>query len=332
MDRLGWESRVQVVPYSARQFYLVLPPPTHPLRPAAFARKASPPATVTLSGTTRVVGLFGYPVEHSFSPLMHNRAFAEAGLDYVYVAFPVPPERIAAAVAALPALGLAGVNVTIPHKEAVIPHLAGLSRSAQLIGAVNTIEVVNGARLIGHNTDAPGFAAALRREGVDLVGQRVLLLGAGGAARAVAFQSALDGCAELILCDVAGARATALAAEVAGHFAACRTRAIPVTPEALRPAVATATLLINATPVGMHAGDVYPIDLAWLHDGLFVFDLVYNPLQTPLLAAARDRGVGASNGLAMLALQGAESFAIWTGRPAPGESMLATLEGHFDAR
>jgi shikimate dehydrogenase len=287
---------------------------------------------VSISGATRVVGLFGYPVEHSFSPLMHNRAFAQAGLDYVYVAFPVPPERVAAAVAALPALGLAGVNVTIPHKQVVIPQLDALSRTAELIGAVNTIEVTDGTRLIGHNTDAPGFAAALRRHGVSLVGQRLLLLGAGGAARAVAFQAALDGCREIVLCDVEEARARALAEEVGRHCAATTVRAVPLVGAALGDALAGATLLVNATPLGMHGGDRYPIDLNRLHNGLFVFDLVYNPLETPLLAAARRRGVRGCNGLAMLALQGAESFAIWTGAAPPGESMLATLESHFGAR
>jgi shikimate dehydrogenase len=287
---------------------------------------------VTISGTTRVVGLFGHPVAHSFSPLMHNRAFTETGLDYVYVPFPVPPARIGAAVAALPALGLAGVNVTIPHKQAVLAYLDGVSRSAELIGAVNTIEVADGGRLLGHNTDAPGFAAALRRHGVALAGQRVLLLGAGGAARAVAFQAALDGCDEIVLCDLEAIRASALADEVARHFTAPRVRAIPLVAEGLGEALAAATLLVNATPLGMHEGDAYPLDLAGLHDGLFVFDLVYNPLETPLLVAARHQAIRHCNGLAMLALQGAESFAIWTGAAPPGELMLTTLEALFGAQ
>ncbi|HEX9592301.1 MAG TPA: shikimate dehydrogenase [bacterium] len=287
---------------------------------------------MTIAGTTRVVGLFGYPVAHSFSPLMHNRAFAEAGLDYVYVPFPVPPARLGAAVAALPALGLAGVNVTIPHKQAVLAHLDDLSRTAELIGAVNTIEVTDGKRLIGHNTDAPGFAAALGRHGMVLAGQRVLLLGAGGAARAVAFQAALDGCDEIVLCDVEPARAAALAEEIARHFTAPRVCAIPLVADVLGQALTAATLLVNATPLGMHAGDDYPVDFAGLHERLFVFDLVYNPLETPLLAAARRRAIRHCNGLAMLALQGAESFAIWTGAAPPGELMLTTLEAHFGAR
>jgi shikimate dehydrogenase len=287
---------------------------------------------VTISGTTRVVGLFGYPVEHSFSPLMHNRAFAQAGLDYIYVPFPVPPESVAAAIAALPALGLAGVNVTIPHKQAVIPHLDALSRTAELIGAVNTIQVTEGPRLVGHNTDASGFAAALRRHGVALAGQRMLLLGAGGAARAVAFQAALDHCGEVALCDVEEGRADTLAADLARHFPALEVRAVSQVGAGLGDALAAATLLVNATPLGMHGGDRYPIELDGLHSRLFVFDLVYNPLETPLLAAARRRGVPGCNGLAMLALQGAESFAMWTGAPPPGELMLTTLEGHFGAR
>ena len=279
-----------------------------------------------ITASTRVIGLFGDPVSHSLSPLMHNRAFAELGLDWVYVAFHVLPERLADAVRALPALGLAGVNVTIPHKEEVIPHLDELSRTAAMMGAVNTIRVEADGRLTGHNTDAPGFAAALARKGVGLDGRRLLLLGAGGAARAVAFQAAIDGAEEITLCDQAGERAAALASDVASHFASCRVHCIPLERDALAPATAAATLLVNATPVGMEGRGGYPIDLDWLHPALFIYDLVYNPAETPLIAAARSHAIPCDNGLTMLALQGAESFALWTGEEPPGESMIATLE------
>lgn len=279
-----------------------------------------------ITASTRIVGLFGDPVSHSLSPAMHNAAFAERGLDWVYVAFHVLPERLADAVRALPALGLAGVNVTIPHKETVIPHLDELSRTAAMIGAVNTIRVEGDGRLTGHNTDAPGFAAALTRKGVSLAGQRLLLLGGGGAARAVAFQAAIDGAEEITVCDLAGARAAALASDVASHFASCRVHCIPLERDALAPAIAAATVLVNATPVGMAGRGDYPIDLAWLHPALFVYDLVYNPTETPLLAAARARAIPCDNGLTMLALQGAASFALWTGEEPPGESMIATLK------
>ncbi len=279
-----------------------------------------------VTASTRIVGLFGDPVGHSLSPAMHNRAFAERGLDWVYVAFHVLPEQLADAVRALPALGLAGVNVTIPHKERVIAHLDELSRTAAMMGAVNTIRVEADGRLTGHNTDAPGFAAALTRKGVGLAGQRLLLLGAGGAARAVAFQAAIDGAEEITLCDQEGERAAALAGDLAAHFASCRVHCIPLERDSLAPAIAAATLLVNATPVGMAGRGDYPIDLDWLHPALFVYDLVYNPAETLLIAAARARDLPCDNGLTMLALQGAISFALWTGEEAPGESMIATLE------
>ncbi|HBB40584.1 MAG: shikimate dehydrogenase [Nitrospirae bacterium CG18_big_fil_WC_8_21_14_2_50_70_55] len=281
---------------------------------------------MAITSTTRITGLFGDPVSHSLSPLMHNRAFGACGLDWVYVAFHVLPAHLAAAVRALPALNLAGVNVTIPHKEAVIPYLDSLSHTAAMIGAVNTIRVEADGSLTGHNTDAPGFAAALDRQGVSLDGQRLLLLGAGGAARAVAFQAAIDGAEEICLCDQVGERAAALASDLAGHFASCRVHCIPLERAALEPAAAAATVLVNATPVGMAGHGDYPIDLAWLHPGLFVYDLVYNPASTPLIAAARARAIRCDNGLTMLALQGATSFALWTGAAPPGESMIATLE------
>ncbi len=282
---------------------------------------------MTITATTRVVGLFGDPVAHSLSPLMHNRAFAERGLDWVYLAFRVPRERLAEAVRALPALGLAGVNVTIPHKEAVVPLLDEVSRTARLIGAVNTIVVEAEGRLVGHNTDAPGFAAALARQGVGLAGCHLLLLGAGGAARAVAFQAALDGAEAIEVCDLDGGRAAALTAELATHFASCRVHHLPLEPEAVAAALARATLLVNATPAGMEGSEAaYPIDLEALHPGLFVYDLVYNPAETPLLAAARAKGLGCDNGLTMLALQGAAAFALWTGEPPPEASMVATLQ------
>jgi len=287
---------------------------------------------MTITSATRVTGLFGDPVSHSLSPVMHNRAFAELGLDWVYVAFHVRPERLVEAVHALPALGLAGVNVTIPHKERVIPHLDELSRTAAMMGAVNTIRVEADGRLTGHNTDAPGFAAALARQGVGLSGRRLLLLGAGGAARAVAFQAAIDGAEEITLCDQVGERAAALAGDLAAHFASCRVHCIPLERDSLKPAIAAATVLVNATPVGMAGRGDYPIDLDWLHPALFVYDLVYNPAETPLIAAARDRDLGCDNGLTMLALQGAESFALWTGEEPPGESMIQTLREAVESR
>jgi len=259
-----------------------------------------------IDGATRVYGLLGRPVAHSLSPAMHNAAFRELDLNAVYVAFPVT--NLAQAVTGLRGLNIGGVSVTIPFKEEIIPLLDELDPQAACIGAVNTV-VNREGRLLGHNTDWRGAAAALLPH-TPITGEHVLLLGAGGAARAIAFAVKEKG-GTFSLTDVDQARAMNLAREFGGEALA---------PDAL--ANCPATVLINATPVGMApAHEDIPIDPELLGSFRVVMDIVYKPLETRLLREAKARGCQVVDGLQMLIHQGAAQFELWTGRPAPREVM-----------
>lgn len=284
-----------------------------------------------ISGKTRVCGILGDPVEHSFSPAMHNAAFRAAGLDYVYVPFPVKPADLGRAVEAVRALGLAGVNVTIPHKEAVLPLLDELSNEAGLIGAVNTI-VNRGGRLLGDNTDGRGFLRSLRESaGCDPAGRTALVLGAGGAARAVAVQLALAGAARLLLANRSRARSAELAlfikektgteAEIIG-WPAGEGETLPG--EILQ----SADLVVQATSLGMSPAiaTAPPLPFGQFRPGQFACDLVYNPAETRFLREAARAGAAVVDGLGMLLYQGALAFELWTGAAAPVEVMRKALE------
>jgi shikimate dehydrogenase len=277
---------------------------------------------------TRVFGVFGWPVAHSRSPAMHNAAFAALGLDAVYVPFAVPPDKLARAIEAVATLDVAGVNVTLPHKSAIMPLLAQVEPVAQAIGAVNTV-VRDGARLIGTNTDAEGLARALREAGVELSGARVVVLGAGGAARASVVGLAQAGAARIEVSARRADQAAALVAELAAHTPGCALHAGDMGP-ALRDALASASLLVQATSatLGESAGarafsDALPLDA--LSRSAVVCDLVYKPLETTLLARARGLGLRGVDGLGMLLHQGALAFERWTGRPAPVAVMRKAL-------
>jgi shikimate dehydrogenase len=279
-----------------------------------------------ISSTTGLVGLFGHPVAHSKSPQMHNAAFAEMGLDYRYLAFDVLPERIGAAVEAIRALGLRGANVTIPHKVSVMPHLDEISEAAALIGAVNTIVNENG-RLIGHNTDGIGYLTALREEtGFDVADKQVLLLGAGGAARAVAAQMALAGAARLTIAARQAEKAAELAAHLAPHAATDSVTFDSLQGEKAE-TVGEYDLVVNTTPVGMHPHvDAVPLPTELLRAGQLVSDLIYNPRLTRFLLEAERRGCRVHGGLGMFVHQGAHAFSMWTGSAAPADVMRRTVE------
>jgi shikimate dehydrogenase len=248
---------------------------------------------------------------------MQNAALREMGIDGVYVPFDVPPERLPEAIRGLRALGAAGVNCTIPHKEALLPLLDEVTGEAAQIGAVNTI-VFRDGRLIGHNTDAPGFLAALRDQGVDPEGKRVVVLGAGGSARAVIVALARCG-ARVALANRTRERAQQLADQVNRDVGAGSVEAIGTGREDLGPAVQTAEVLVNTTSLGMspRVEEMPPVPVEALHAGLFVYDLIYNPLETRLLRTARERGARGIHGAGMLAHQGALALELWTGSPAP---------------
>lgn len=274
----------------------------------------------TPTGTTRLAAVIGAPVRHSLSPTLHNAAFAATGLDWVYVALEVEPGRAAAALDAARVLGIAGLSVTMPHKADVAAAVDECTPAASALGAVNCVEVREG-RLIGHNTDGDGFVDSLSEEaGFDPGGCRAVVLGAGGAARAVVVALAAAGAREVVVVNRTEARA-AEAARLAGAVGHTGSPA----------AVATADLVVNATSVGMTgaAGADLPCDAALLRRGQVVADLVYQPLDTAFLQAARAQGALAVNGVGMLLHQAARAFTIWTGIPAPVAAMRDAVADRF---
>jgi shikimate dehydrogenase len=279
----------------------------------------------TVSGKTTVAGIIGSPVSHSLSPVMHNAAFAALGLDWVYVPFPVPTERLAQAVSGLSALGLAGFNVTIPHKVAIMPLLDRISPEAELIGAVNTVSIRDGL-LTGFNTDGIGLLAALAGKlGFSPPGRSVLVLGAGGAARSAVAALAGAGAARIEVANRSPEKARDLVRALAGRLPATEFSALSLERLGEPSYLAQFDLIVNTSSVGM-GGDAFPgLRLSGLKPGLCVFDMVYAPPVTPLLSEAAACGVPAANGLGMLVAQGEAAFAIWTGLQAPPGCMEEAL-------
>lgn len=289
-----------------------------------------------LGNQTRTLGLLGWPVAHSVSPPMHNAAFKEAGLNCHYAAFAVPPNLVQQAVHGLAALGLVGANVTIPHKEAVIPHLDEIGPSARLVGAVNTIVVHADGRLVGHNTDGPGFMALLQDSGVDPAGRRCVVLGAGGASRAVATHLALAESSQVAVINRTVARAEEVVAQVAEAVGRDAPALLALSPHDSKTGTAlrTADLIVNCTPLGMHPDvDSTPLpDLSILRDSCAVVDTIYHPQETRLLREAAERGLTAVGGLGMLVHQGALSWEYWFGRKGPAGAMMAAAGRALEAQ
>lgn len=274
---------------------------------------------------TRVTGIIGHPLSHSLSPQMHNAAFRSLDMDWVYVPFPVRPEKLGRAVRGLEALNVRGVNVTIPHKEAVIEYVDELHETASLIGAVNTLEFDDGT-VRGYNTDADGCLRALE-EVTSVRNSSVLILGAGGAARACAFRLALAGASGILILNRTPERAHSLAGDIGEKLGFdVSSGGYDLIPEA----AVDADIIIDTTPVGMHphTDDEALVTAELMHEGMVVYDLVYNPVRTVLLREAEKASAVPVSGLKMLVYQGAESFRIWTGRKAPVNVMEeAVLEG-----
>lgn len=266
------------------------------------------------------VAVFGDPVAHSRSPQMHNPALLSRGIHAQYVRLHVRPEEFDEAVRACQAAGLVGVNCTIPHKLAALEIADELDPLARRLGAVNTLHFRDG-RILGHNTDGPGLRLALEEEfGRPLPGQRVLILGAGGGAgRAAAIQCALAGCPCLALVNRTRAKIESLARELSAFYPAGRVHLLA------EPDLRDVDLVINATSVGMKPDDPPLLDPACIEPRHCVYDMIYNPPETPLLAAARAARARAANGLSMLLHQGAAAFEIWFGPPAPLDAMRRGL-------
>ena len=275
-----------------------------------------------ITGKTAVYGIFGYPVKHSLSPLMQNAAFRELGIDAVYVPFEVEPENLKEAVDGVRALGIKGLNVTVPHKERIVEHLDYLSEEAELLGAVNTVKNENG-ELTGYNTDAEGFLRSLIEEGVELEGKKALMFGAGGAARAVGYALLKGGASFLYIVNRNFQRAREVG-ELLGKRG--NVLVFPLKESTVETLLKEVDLIVNTTSVGMKPEDPHLFDYSKIPAGITVVDIIYNPPETPLLKAAKERGCKAINGLGMLVHQGAVAFEIWTGKKAPVETMREVLE------
>ncbi len=272
---------------------------------------------------TLQAGIFGYPIGHSISPAMHRAAFARAGVDASYEAWETHPDALADAVAKLRGDGYLGANVTVPHKRAVMNHLDEIDGVASEIGAANTI-VKRGGRLLGTNTDAYGFLESLRVEaGFSPSGADAALIGAGGAARAAAFALADSGVRTLTIANRTPERADALASEITARGISAR--GIGLDAPDFAAACADSALIVNSSSVGMLGGPAEgasPVPPGAIGRGCVVYDMVYNPPRTPLLAQAEAAGAQTVGGLPMLVHQGAAAWSLWTGKEAPVDVML----------
>ena len=284
-----------------------------------------------ISGSTQIVGLFGFPVSHTLSPAMHNAAFAFLKLPYIYVPFHVETTKLSAAVEGIRALNLRGVNVTIPHKEAVLTLLDHVTPEAALIGAVNTITNDNGV-LIGHNTDGAGFIRELEGALEQGIRQRnVLIFGTGGAARGVAVSLALRGAGRIVIAGRTLQKARAITDVIGQKICDRCASVIDISSPALRDEITRADIIVNATPLGMRPHHEIPpfFDLHLCNPGVLICDLVYNPMETSLVKSAHSLGLRTLTGIGMLVWQGALAFELWTGQKAPVELMRHTVQKHF---
>ncbi|MEL6381907.1 MAG: shikimate dehydrogenase [Cyanobacteria bacterium J06626_18] len=282
-----------------------------------------------LTGKTQVLGIIGHPVEHSLSPPMQNAALQELGVDAVYVPFPVQPDQVEAAIAGLWSLGVQGLNVTIPHKQAVIPHLATVTDIGQAVGAVNTIWRTEQG-WAGTNTDVTGFVSPLKERDRDWSQARVVILGNGGAARAVVAGCATLGCTDLW---VVGRSSEKLQQFVASWRVSLKPTLQTCLGENLDALLPETALLVNTTPLGMHpqveASPVTKAQMAMLPAGAIAYDLIYTPSPTQFLKLATQQGLATLDGVEMLVQQGAAALKIWTQQAPPIAIMRQVLKAQL---
>ena len=280
-----------------------------------------------VKSTTSIYGIFGHPVAHSLSPVMQNNAFSELDLDCVYVAFDILPTNIGDAVSGIRALGISGVNVTIPHKETIISMLDEISSDAMLVGAVNTISNVDG-KLVGFNTDVGGLLRALREElNYTPEGTKAFLIGAGGAARAAIVALCRNYVSNITLVNRTHSKAKLLADEFIDHFPKVKFETIGLDDEeSINRSIPGSDIIINASSAGMKGNDPLDLPLHLLPNHAGVYDLVYEPKETQLVRDSKKLGIKAFSGHSMLLYQGVEAFEIWTGLRAPVEIMKQALD------
>lgn len=276
---------------------------------------------IQITGHTGLTGLLGSPVAHSISPMMHNEAFRQLGLDYVYLAFDVGTEKLETAVEGLRAMNVRGFNLTMPDKNLMCSLCDRLSPAAEIIGAVNTVVNDHGI-FTGHTTDGVGYMRAARDAGFDLKGRKMTLLGAGGAATAILVQAALDGLSEISVFSIHDQfyERAQRTVSILNERTACKVRLFDFEdPSVLRREIADSYILTNGTSVGMSPNSDRSIitDPSFFHEDLVVSDVIYNPKETLLLRLAREAGCPTFNGMYMLMYQGAESFRLWTGQDMP---------------
>ncbi len=280
---------------------------------------------MAISGKTLVCAVIGDPIEHSLSPAIQNAAFNELGLDFVYTAFKVKPSEVANAIAGVRAFGIVGLNVTMPHKEAVIAHLDKIDETAKFLKSVNTIHNKNG-KLYGYSTDGIGALKALKENGADPHGKRVVMLGAGAAARAIAY-TLIKEVDELVVLNRTVSEAKELAETLKRRFGK-KMVADSIKPDIVKEHMSDSQILLNTTSVGMKPNlSQSLIAPSILKSELIVMDVVYNPVETKLALDAKAAGAKVISGVEMLIYQGAASFEIWTGKQAPVQVMRkAALE------
>jgi shikimate dehydrogenase len=292
---------------------------------AEYKWRVLQPVQPAINAATRLCAIYGSPIAHSASPTMHNAAFAAFGMNWRYLAFEVNPKNLRAAIEGAKAMNLAGINLTVPHKLLAVKMVDELEESAKKWGAVNTIKFETAKdgknRAIGFNTDADAIVTALREDlKLKLRGAKVLLLGAGGAGRTAALKLASENVSELFLVNRTQSKAEEIAGEIKKQFPSVKI--VVGFPET------NVDLILNATSLGLKPDDVLPLDEKQfsLKQTRAVYDMIYRPVETKLLAAAKKSGCKTANGLGMLLHQGAKAFEIWTGKPAPLDVMRKALE------
>ncbi len=280
-----------------------------------------------LSGHTRPFAVLGHPIGHTLSPVMHNAALEALGLDAIYLAFDVHPDRLMTVLSSMRDMGFQGVNLTVPLKEVAFRALADLDDSARRLGAVNTVQFIPSG-LRGHNTDGKGFLLALQEAfGETARRQSLFVLGCGGAGRAVAITSALEGCERILLADLDFKRCEAVAREIRALAPAVPVELADPDKTRWAPAARACSLVVQASPVGMKPDDPCLLAPEAFGPGQCAFDLVYNLPETAFTRTAIRAGARAANGIGMLLHQGAEALTLWTGVPAPVDVMRGALEG-----